>query len=108
MKIETRGRGNTTIVDIEGGITIGAAVTFLADTINRLISEGRTHIVLNIQHVTFMDSAGLGELVVSYKRVRDAGGTTALLVPGGKIDNFCRYAEFMPVYDDERKATGEA
>lgn len=42
------------------------------------LAAGSSNILVDCQHVTFMDSSGLGALVMALKSVRTAGGKLAL------------------------------
>jgi stage II sporulation protein AA (anti-sigma F factor antagonist) len=43
----------------------------VTDTIER---ESIRHIVLNLEHLTFMDSSGLGVILGRYKQIKNLGG----------------------------------
>ena len=79
IKIEERPIGGVTVLDIEGRLTIDQAAEHLKDKINSLISQQRTHIVLNLANVSYIDSGGLGQLVASYGSVMKSGGALKLL-----------------------------
>ena len=79
IKIEERPVGDVTVLDIVGRLTMDEAAEHLKDKINSLISQQRTLIVLNLAHVPYIDSGGLGQLVASYGSVTKAGGTMKLL-----------------------------
>ena len=79
IKIEERPIGGVTVLDIVGKLTIDQGAQHLKDKINSLISQQRTHIVLNLKNVPYIDSGGLGQLVASYGSVMKAGGALKLL-----------------------------
>lgn len=54
------------VVEISGRITLGDASNALRDTIRGLVAEGRAKILLNLSNVSFMDSAGIGELASAH------------------------------------------
>ena len=78
------------MVDISGKITIGEGDIVLREKVDELLDEGQTQIVLNLEKVTYMDSAGIGELVACYKRAKEKGGTVKLLDPSGKVLDLLR------------------
>jgi anti-sigma B factor antagonist len=45
---------------------------------------GSTYLLVDLRDVMFMDSSGLGALVIAKKRVEKAGGTFALCSVGGQ------------------------
>jgi anti-anti-sigma factor len=46
----------------------------LDSQIHKMVEKGCTHIVFNLDEVTFLCSGGIGALVYNMKRVQDAGG----------------------------------
>ena len=79
IKIEERPVGDVTVLDLVGKLTLDQAAPHLRDKINSLISQNRTHIVLNLKNVPYIDSGGLGQLVASFGSVVKAGGALKLL-----------------------------
>ena len=79
IKIEERLVGSVTVLDLIGKLTTDQGPQHLKDKINSLISQQRTHIVLNLKNVPYIDSGGLGELVASYGSVMKKGGALKLL-----------------------------
>jgi len=79
IKIEERSIGSVTVLDIVGRLSTDQSARHLKDKVNSLISQGRTHIVLNLENVPYIDSAGLGQLVASYGSVMKTGGALKLL-----------------------------
>jgi anti-anti-sigma factor len=79
IKIEERPVGDVTVLDLVGKLTLDRGAPHLRDKINSLISQNRTHIVLNLKNVPYIDSGGLGQLVASFGSVVKAGGALKLL-----------------------------
>src|SRR5579872_4541256 len=71
-------REGVTILALKGRITVGE-VSPVRDKISALVAAGKTQIVLDLQHVDYIDSTGLGNLVISYTQVKKAGGALKLL-----------------------------
>jgi anti-sigma B factor antagonist len=67
-----------TVLALKGRITVGE-VTPVREKITQLLAEGRNKIVLDLEHVDYIDSTGLGNLVISYTQVQKAGGALKLL-----------------------------
>ena len=45
---------------------------------SRLADQGRFHIVLNLQHVAYVDSVGVGEIVRTFLHLGQRGGSMAV------------------------------
>jgi anti-sigma B factor antagonist len=67
-----------TVLALKGRITVGE-VTPVREKITQLLAEGRNQIVLDLAHVDYIDSTGLGNLVISYTQVKKTGGDLKLL-----------------------------
>ena len=66
MKIEERAVEGVTILDLQGKMLIGEGDELLREKINSLVEKGTEKIVLNLEDVPYVDSAGLGEIVRCY------------------------------------------
>jgi anti-sigma B factor antagonist len=78
LEIGERQREGVTILALKGRITVGE-VTPVRDKITALIAAGQSQIVLDLQHVDYIDSTGLGNLVISYTQAKKAGGALKLV-----------------------------
>jgi anti-sigma B factor antagonist len=99
MTITTREVSHVTIVDINGRITLGDETGALRDTVHQLIAAGKKKIVLNLAHVDYIDSSGVGELVGSYTTVRNAGGELKLLGLTKKVHDVLHVTKLYTVFD---------
>ena len=109
MKSSVRQHGKVTVIDLSGKITIGDGDIKLREAVNTLLEEGRKSIVLNLSSVSYMDSAGIGELVACYKRALEKGAKVKLVNPSGKVQDLLvltRLQEIFDIYRDEREALG--
>ncbi len=79
MEIHEREREGVAILDLKGRLTVGPAATEVREAISKLAGAGQNKIVLNLQHVDYIDSTGLGTLVVCYTALQKAGGALKLL-----------------------------
>lgn len=60
MQIDERIVGDVTVLDLKGKMTLGEGDELLKDKINSLVSQGHKKLVLNLEGVPYIDSAGLG------------------------------------------------
>ena len=65
--------GDVTVINLTGRITLGQGTQRLRQSIREVLDRGRTRILLNFDEVFYVDSSGLGELVMSRKTVMAAG-----------------------------------
>ena len=107
MKATVRSVGNVAVVDLSGRITIGEGDVVLREQVHSLLDEGQAKIVLNLNKVNYMDSAGIGELVASYKRSKEHDGIVKLLNPSGKVFDLLQLTKLEDVFEtfrDEKEA----
>jgi anti-sigma B factor antagonist len=107
MKITVRHHGKVSVVDMSGKITIGEGDVQLREAVERLLKEDRRQVLLNLKSVSYMDSAGIGELVACSKRAAERKGTIKLLNPSGKVYDLLQLTKLVEVFEvfkDERDA----
>lgn len=78
LEIGEHEREGVTILALKGRITVGE-VTPVREKITQLLASEHSQIVLDLEHVDYIDSTGLGNLVISYTQVQKAGGALKLL-----------------------------
>jgi anti-sigma B factor antagonist len=106
-KATVRKAGNVAIVDLAGRIVLGDGSGVVRETIKNLVASGQKHILLNLRGVTYLDSAGLGEIVGSYATVTNLGGDVRLLHAQGKVKELLTITKLYTVfiaYEDEAAA----
>ncbi len=79
LEIEQRDREGIVILDLNGRITMGAEAGAMRDKVAAVTAAGSKYIILNLAQVDYIDSTGLGAMVVCATSVRKAGGTLKLL-----------------------------
>ena len=82
----------------------GRPLDDLSESIRSLHDRGYSKIVLNLEKVRFIDSAGLGELIACKKRTVERGGDIKLLRPVGQVKDVLvgtLLTEVFEIYDDE-------
>jgi anti-sigma B factor antagonist len=107
LTAKTRKIGTVVIVDLDGRITLGESTGILREELRTLLAEGNKHIILNMQNVGYVDSAGLGELVGAYTTATNQGGAVKLLHMQGKMKDLMQITKLHTIfatYDDEKTA----
>lgn len=99
IAIHAREVGQVTIVDIRGRITLGDEIGQLRDAVRGLVAEGNKKIILNLEHVDYIDSSGVGELVGCFTTVRNAGGELKLLKLSKKVHGVLQVTKLYTVFD---------
>jgi anti-sigma B factor antagonist len=80
LQIEQRDREGIIILDLKGRITMGEEVTSFRETMRTIAgTNANPKVILNLQHIDYIDSTGLGALVMGSTAVRSSGGAVKLL-----------------------------
>lgn len=79
LTVSQREKEGIAILDLAGALTVGDAATALRSTLLEIVSTGRNNVVLNLAAVDYIDSTGLGAMVVCFTSLRKSGGRLVLL-----------------------------
>ena len=79
LEIQQHDREGVTLLELRGRITVGPEATALREKAAELSAAGVRNVVLNLKDVDYIDSTGLGALVICSTSQRKAGGNIKLL-----------------------------
>jgi anti-sigma B factor antagonist len=79
LEITQRDREGVTVLDVNGRLVVGEATGAIRDQIKQLVTAGHKNLLLNLQDVDYIDSTGLGTLVICYTAAKREGGVVKLL-----------------------------
>ena len=99
MHIEERAVGDVMVLDIKGKIVLGDGDALLKDKVNSLVNQGRKNILLNLEGVPYIDSAGLGEVVRTYTTVSKNEGSLKLLNVTKRIKDLLVITKLETVFE---------
>jgi anti-sigma B factor antagonist len=108
MQLEQRIVQDVVIVKITGEITLkkrGDAA--LHEKIRSLVQLGHMKLLIDLGDVSYVDSAGLGELVQAHSITRNGGGSLRLFNPTKRLHDLLVVTDLVRVfekYDDEAQA----
>ena len=99
MQIEERVVDDVTILDLKGKMTLGEGDELLKDKISSMVSQGKKKILLNLEAVPYIDSAGLGEIVRTYTSISRQGGRLKLLNVSKRIQDLLVITKLITIFD---------
>ena len=108
MQLEERVVEDIVIVKITGEITLkkrGDAM--LHEKVRSLLQQGHRKLLIDLAGVSYVDSAGLGELVQAHSITRNGGGSLRLFSPTKRLHDLLVVTDLVrlfPKYDDEAQA----
>lgn len=99
MRVSTRQKGDVTIVDLNGKITIGAGDIALRNAVQQAIDSGTKNVLINLHEVTTIDSSGVGELVSAYTTATNRGIRLKLINLPDKVADILTITQLITVFD---------
>ena len=78
LEIARREREGIAIFDVSGRLVVGEAVK-LREAVNQAVADGYKNAIVNLEGVDYVDSTGLGTLVICFTTLKKAGGVAKLL-----------------------------
>jgi anti-sigma B factor antagonist len=96
LELESEG---VTILKIDGRIVLGEESNAFRERVKSFLAEGKTKIVLNVEHVTYIDSAGLGALVAAHASARTRGATLKMAQLGVLFTKMIQMTRLFTVFD---------
>ena len=110
LNVSERQAGDVVVLGMEGSIIVGSGADALRAVINRQLGRGRNKLLLDMASVRWMDSVGLGQLVVALVSVTRAGGQIKLLGVREKVRKLLAVTKLdtvFVIYDDETDALND-
>jgi anti-anti-sigma factor len=107
MQIRERSVGDVTVLELEGRLILSEGETPLRNCVNRLVEQGHVKIVLDMQNVTRLDSAGIGMLVSKYLTAHRKGGSIKLLhltIRGDHLMSITKLSTVFEIFESEDEA----
>jgi len=78
MEITERTVGDVSILDLNGRLIIDDGFEPLRIALNRLVGEGQRKVLLNMERLTYLDSAGIGLIACKYVTLHRHNGDLKL------------------------------
>jgi anti-sigma B factor antagonist len=79
LDIQKREKEGITILDLKGRLVVGEPSVRLREKLTAEMAAGIRRVILNLEHVEYIDSTGLGSMVICFTGVQKAGGTLKLM-----------------------------
>lgn len=79
FEISKREKEGIAILDVSGKLITGESATALRDAFSAAIAASSKNVILNLAQVDYIDSTGLGALVMCHTKAESEGGTIRLL-----------------------------
>jgi anti-anti-sigma factor len=106
MQIKERVVSNAIILDVVGDLTYANRTAFKS-AVEKAKQAGCRHLIVNLEHVRFVDSAGLGLLVLVSQTFKLQQVQISLLKPQSyvrEIMGLANIPKMIPIYESEEDA----
>ena len=99
LEITQRETNGIYLLTLKGRLVLGLESNGLRTTIDNLLLSGATRIVVNLEDVNFVDSAGLGTLIEIHRKTKAKGGRLMLTNLGPKLRQALEIARLMTLFE---------
>jgi len=99
LNITERRSGKVIIVDLEGNIRLGEGSMEFRQLIRQLVQNGEKNILLNLAHITYIDSSGLGEIVAGFTSLQKIDGKMKLLYLTKRVSELMMITKLLTVFE---------
>ena len=106
LDIRESSREGVDILTLKGRLTVGEA-SAVREKINAVIAAGTVNVLLNLQNVEYIDSTGLGAMVICFTSLKKAGGALKLVNPNKRnveLLLLTKLHTIFEVFSDEQDA----
>lgn len=84
LRVDSSTEADTADITAHGEIDL-ATVNTLRSAITKAMQAGASHLTLNLNTVTYIDSSGLGTLIGAHKRLASSGGSLTVRCSQARI-----------------------
>ena len=109
LEIQQRDNEGITVLEMKGRITVGKEATGLREKVAELAAANVRNLVFNLAEVDYIDSTGLGALVMCATTLRKTGGNVKLVNLNRRnieLLVMTRLATCFEIFTDEGDAVG--
>ena len=107
LEVEQREVEGIVILDLRGRLVVGPESSDLRRKFTQLLDEGKKNTILNLKQVDYIDSTGLGTLVIGHSINEKASGAMKLLnisKRGAQLMVLTKLTTVFQIFDDEQAA----
>jgi anti-anti-sigma factor len=99
LEITQRETNGIYLLSLRGRLALGDESAGFRSTIDTLLAAGATRIVLNFEHVHYVDSAGLGALIEARRKIEAKGAHLRLSNLGPNFRRALEIARLLELFD---------
>jgi anti-anti-sigma factor len=108
MQAHVRKKRRITIVDVTGRLVLNEEEQTLRTILDGLLSEGQRRFILNLNGLSVIDSAGVGEIVACYTDAQEQAALLKIVLrPDGIVRQVFKHTgleKALEIFDEEEAA----
>ena len=99
VTIKTKETDGVAIIELSGRLTLGEATGKVREAVRGIVTKGNQKVVLNLKEVSYIDSAGLGEVIGAYTSVKNQGGDMKLVGASGRALDLLQVTRLLTLFE---------
>src|SRR5689334_8064932 len=99
LEITQREMNGIYLLALNGRLALGQESSGLLTMVDNLLASGATRIVINLEHVNYVDSAGLGALIEMQRKTKAKGGSLKLCHLRPNLTRALEIARLLPIFE---------
>ena len=99
LEITQREINGIYLLALKGRLVLGQESSGLRTMIDNLLESGVTRIVVNLEHVNYVDSAGIGALIETHRKTKAKGGDLKLCNLRPNLKQALEIARLLPIFE---------
>lgn len=99
LKMNVREVDGVAVMGLEGRVVLGEESNALREQVKSMLASGKKKIVLNMDQVSYIDSAGLGALVAAHHSARTQGASLKLSNLGTRFQEILQVTKLLTVFE---------
>jgi anti-anti-sigma factor len=99
LEITQREMNGIYLLALNGRLVLGEESNGFRTTVDNLLSSGAKKMVINLEHVGYVDSAGLGALIEAHRKTKAQGGRLKLSNLGPNFKHALELSRLLPTFE---------
>jgi anti-sigma B factor antagonist len=99
LEITRRDVNGIYVLELSGRLALGDESMGFRTSVEELLSSGASRIVINLERVHYVDSAGLGALIEAHRKTKAKGGRLRICNLGPKFKQALELARLLPIFE---------
>lgn len=99
LEITQRETNGIYVLALKGRLVLGEESGGLLGVVDNLLGSGATRMVVNLEQVNYVDSAGLGALIEIHRKTKGKGGSLKLCHLRPNLKQALEMSKLLPLFE---------